>query len=47
MTFLQINIALMTLTIILASLMGGCLLYTMRAVKKRLMKLEDIKETHN
>ncbi|WP_190289048.1 hypothetical protein [Lactococcus kimchii] len=46
MTFLQINIALMTITIVLASLMGACLIYTMRAVKARLNQFNDKKETN-
>ena len=41
MTLLQINIALMSITVILASLMGGCLLYTLHAVKARLVKAEQ------
>ena len=32
MTFLQINLALMTITVILATLMGSCLLYTMKTM---------------
>lgn len=39
MTFLQLNIALMGITIVLVSLMGGCLVYSMHALKDRLSKM--------
>ncbi|AGV73683.1 hypothetical protein [Lactococcus cremoris] len=45
MTFLQINLALMTITVILATLMGSCLLYTMKTMRARLAKLNENNQT--
>ncbi|PCR99352.1 hypothetical protein [Lactococcus fujiensis] len=36
MTLFQLNIALISLTLILVSLMAGCLSYSLHAVKKQL-----------
>ena len=36
MTLFQLNIALISFTILLVSLMGGCLLYSLHAVKAKL-----------
>ncbi|MDN5651522.1 MAG: hypothetical protein L0G51_02700 [Lactococcus lactis] len=44
MTFLQINIMLMTITVILVSLMGACLLYSMKAMRTRLAKINKKNE---
>ncbi|WP_162930844.1 hypothetical protein [Lactococcus allomyrinae] len=41
MTFLQLNIALMGITIVLVSLMGGCLIYSIHALKDKLAKIEQ------
>lgn len=45
MTFLQINIMLMTITVILASLMGACLLYSMKTMRTRLAKINKKNES--
>ena len=44
MTFLQINIMLMTITVILASLMGACLLYSMKTMRTQLAKINKKNE---
>ena len=41
MTFLQINLALMAFTVVLASLMGACLFYSMKTMKSRITKLNE------
>jgi hypothetical protein len=40
MTFFQINLALASLTLVLASLMGGCLLYSMQIIKAKINEKE-------
>ena len=44
MTFLQINIMLMTITVILASLMGACLFYSKKTMRTRLAKINKKNE---
>ncbi len=41
MTLLQLNIALASITIVLASLMGGCLLYSIHAIKEKINEKEE------
>lgn len=42
MTFLQLNIALVSLVLILVSLMGACLFYSLHTLKIKLEKLKKM-----